>query len=462
MICKNCGHENEKNSKFCEKCGSKLEEIKPEIIEEKKDTKVCPKCGFANDKDSKFCQSCGSKLENIKPAIIEEKKDSKACPKCGFENDKESKFCESCGSKLDEAKEEKGQTTLVNKERLEELIGKNRENSQEKNLGQEVKKAENKENPQKAAHKASEDSYIEIKKRRDTERLGQDFKKDLNKELGENRRAKRHERAQEEKFSEENEKKNVLVYALIAGFCLIVLTVVIAVGFFGSKKSQKPAYKQNQEIESTENSSYQDLYDQALDAFYNEDYNEAAEKFKSIPQEEVDLYTKAQKNLSQIEKRLVNDLNSYIEDEDYNTAKSLAASYLKIIPNSKKIKDIYNQLESGKIEDSEARNESDLEKSKDYDLEEIRKNNSYGEGGNPQYTEIYKPEDFLNKSFRIDTDSGKVRANADMNSEKIGDVYRGEIYHVYDVKSDGERYWLNIGDNAWISSKLITGEYRDK
>lgn len=459
MICKNCGHENDKDSKFCEKCGSKLEEIKPVI---KEDLKKCPKCGFENDKDSKFCQSCGSKLENIKPAIIEEKKDSKACPKCGFENDKDSKFCESCGSKLDEAKEEKGQTTLVNKERLEELIGKNRENTQEKNLSQEAKKAENKETQHKSAHKVSDDSYIEIKKRRDTERLGQNFKKDLNKELGENRRAKRHEKAQENpNYSEENDKKNVLVYALIAGFCLVVLTVVIAVGFFGAKKSQKQDYVQSQSMEPDGNNSYQDIYDQALDAFNNEDYNEAAEKFKSIPQEEVDLYTKAQKNLSQIEKRLVNDLNSYIEDEDYNTAKSLAASYLKIIPNSKKIKDIYNQLESGKVEDNQARSESDLEKSKDYDLEEIRKNNSYGEAGNPEYTEIYKPEDFLNKSFKIDTDSGKVRAKADMNSEQIGDVYRGEIYHIYDVKSDGERYWLNIGDNAWISSKLITGEYRE-
>ena len=176
MICKNCGHENDKDSKFCEKCGSKLEEIKPVI---KEDLKKCPKCGFENDKDSKFCQSCGSKLEEVKTQFKEEKKDTKACPKCGFENDKGSKFCESCGSKLDEIKEEKGQTILVDKEKIEELIGKNKENTQEKNLSQEAKKAENKETQHKSAHKVSDDSYIEIKKRRDTERLGQNFKKDL-------------------------------------------------------------------------------------------------------------------------------------------------------------------------------------------------------------------------------------------------------------------------------------------
>lgn len=544
MICKNCGYENEKDAKFCENCGSKLEEIKPQVKEEKlTDAKICPKCGYENDIDAKFCEACGLKLEEGKK--IEEVKDDRIpCPSCGYRNDKDAKFCEACGKKLEKDQEDLGQTRIIDKEKIEEIIEKDEEKREEPSLSETPKIEEKKEapieedktstskiledkNPQaekeektldfqkqkleeikneeilafknesKAAKENTENlgdlgkkgpekseqeiyvtpkieenqerektdlskaSFIEIKKRSQTERLGQDFQKDLDRELDKNRRAKRHDKSGED-FSntQEKEKKNTLVYALIAGFCLIVLTVVVAVGYFGAKKDKKAATDQNG------GASYQEIYDQAIDAYYSEDYNQAAEKFKSIPEEEVDLYTKSQKNLADIEKRLVSDLNSYMEDEDYSTAQSLAETYLKIIPNSQKIKDIYKKAKDGNNGEIPAKNREnqsgDLEASADYDLDDMRKNNSYGENGNPKYTEIYKPEDFLNKSFRIDTGTGQARTAPDMNSEKYGDVHRGEVYHVYDVVSDGERYWLNIGDEAWISSKLITGEYRDK
>lgn len=553
MICKNCGYENEKDAKFCESCGSKLEEIKPQVKEEKlTDAKTCPKCGYENDIDAKFCEACGLKLEEGKK--IEEVKDDRIpCPSCGYRNDKDAKFCEACGKKLEKDQEDLGQTRIINKEKIEEIIEKDEDKTNEptipetpsdlveedknsapikpedlkpqaeekplnfqnqkpeeiknqeplafKNKNQIENKDENlnqikeespenlsdqkpssddlgKKGPEKSEQEIhvtpkkeenqerektdlSKASFIEIKKRSQTERLGQDFQKDLNRELDKNRRAERKDRSGEDfSKSQEKEKKNTLVYALIAGFCLIVLTVVVAVGYFGAKKDKEAATDQNGAV------SYQEIYDQAIDAYYSEDYNQAAEKFKSIPEEEVDLYTKSQKNLADIEKKLVSDLNSYMEDEDYSTAQSLAETYLKIIPNSQKIKDIYKKAKSGKNDEKPAKNREnhpeDLEASTDYDLEEMRRNNSYGENGNPKYTEIYKPEDFLNKSFRIDTGNGQARTAPDMNSEKYGDVHRGEVYHVYDVVSDGERYWLNIGDDAWISSKLITGEYRDK
>lgn len=549
MICKNCGYENEKDAKFCESCGSKLEEIKPQVKEEKlTDAKTCPKCGYENDIDAKFCEACGLKLEEGKK--IEEVKDDRIpCPSCGYRNDKDAKFCEACGKKLGKDQEDLGQTRIINKEKIEEIIEKDEDQTNEptipeapsdlveedknsapikpedpkpqaeekpldlqnqkpeeiknkdslalKNQNQTENKDENlnqikeespenlsdqkpssddlgkkgpeeipvtpkkEENQEKESTDLSKASFIEIKKRSQTERLGQDFQKDLNKELDKNRRAERKGRREEDfSKSQEKEKKNTLVYALIAGFCLIVLTVVVAVGYFGAKKDKEAATDKNG------SASYQEIYDQAIDAYYSEDYNEAAEKFKSIPEEEVDLHTKAQKNLADIEKKLVSDLNSYMEDEDYSTAQSLAETYLKIIPNSQKIKDIYKKAKAGNNGEKFAKNREnqpeDLEASTDYDLEEMRRNNSYGENGNLKYTEIYKPEDFLNKSFRIDTGNGQARTAPDMNSEKYGDVYRGEVYHVYDVVSDGERYWLNIGDDAWISSKLITGEYRDK
>ena len=48
-ICTKCGKENESGSKFCNKCGSKMDV-------------GCEKCGNVNPKNSKFCNGCGSTL----------------------------------------------------------------------------------------------------------------------------------------------------------------------------------------------------------------------------------------------------------------------------------------------------------------------------------------------------------------------------------------------------------------
>lgn len=51
IVCKNCNSENERDARFCKKCGN-------ELVTEK----VCPKCGSKLEEDSKFCSKCGERI----------------------------------------------------------------------------------------------------------------------------------------------------------------------------------------------------------------------------------------------------------------------------------------------------------------------------------------------------------------------------------------------------------------
>ena len=52
LVCPNCGKQYE-SGKFCLECGTKLQEVTPEL--------VCPSCGY-KAKFGKFCPECGTKL----------------------------------------------------------------------------------------------------------------------------------------------------------------------------------------------------------------------------------------------------------------------------------------------------------------------------------------------------------------------------------------------------------------
>ena len=54
LKCPDCGTQYE-SGKFCQECGSKLQEVVPEL--------VCPSCGF-KAKSGKFCPECGTKLSD--------------------------------------------------------------------------------------------------------------------------------------------------------------------------------------------------------------------------------------------------------------------------------------------------------------------------------------------------------------------------------------------------------------
>ena len=58
-ICKSCGTENKDGAKFCENCGSPLQEPKNEK------GSFCPKCGTKISDGSAFCPACGYKVGDV-------------------------------------------------------------------------------------------------------------------------------------------------------------------------------------------------------------------------------------------------------------------------------------------------------------------------------------------------------------------------------------------------------------
>lgn len=56
--CQQCGERLAKGSKFCMKCGAKVEEIKPEPT-----ANFCQQCGEKLDGAAEFCENCGTKIE---------------------------------------------------------------------------------------------------------------------------------------------------------------------------------------------------------------------------------------------------------------------------------------------------------------------------------------------------------------------------------------------------------------
>lgn len=79
IVCPKCGTENPSISKFCNKCGEKIE---TQIIS-------CPSCKSENPPASQFCSECGKSLQKIK------------CPECNFDNTPGAKFCSNCANALE-------------------------------------------------------------------------------------------------------------------------------------------------------------------------------------------------------------------------------------------------------------------------------------------------------------------------------------------------------------------------
>ena len=99
-ICKSCGEEISRGSKFCKWCGASIEPEKPETS-----GMVCPKCHAPLNGNEIFCGECGTKIEwpaeeQEQPAeepIVELKKPL-ICTTCGEPLNEADAFCKNCGT----------------------------------------------------------------------------------------------------------------------------------------------------------------------------------------------------------------------------------------------------------------------------------------------------------------------------------------------------------------------------
>ena len=80
ILCKSCGAEITKDSKFCLNCGQKVESAAENTV-------VCPNCK-ASVAAGKFCLECGAIMEPV-------------CNKCGAKLTPGAKFCMECGNKVE-------------------------------------------------------------------------------------------------------------------------------------------------------------------------------------------------------------------------------------------------------------------------------------------------------------------------------------------------------------------------
>jgi membrane protease subunit (stomatin/prohibitin family) len=86
VVCPKCGFQNPQTSKFCNNCGTPIQQ--PGQAQAAA-TVNCPKCGTANLPTAKFCVNCGNPMQ----ATVK-------CSKCGTEAPAGTKFCPNCGAKL--------------------------------------------------------------------------------------------------------------------------------------------------------------------------------------------------------------------------------------------------------------------------------------------------------------------------------------------------------------------------
>lgn len=316
------------------------------------------------------------------------------------------------------------------------------------------------------------------------ENCGQELE---NSDQRDRRRQRRSQQADDEKIvirKRENNRKDkdmdLITVGMIFGGILIFAVAAIIFSYFinlGSNKTEKSPSQVEEKVEENK-----DLYKQALtkaeEAIKDEDYLGALKVLNAIPKAAGDFYDKGQKQIADMEKDVEAKINELVEAGDEDKARDLADEYLKANADAKNIKELRANMkdkEETPEKDEEKETDKDTEEStdeetdkkentkkesKNYDKEYLRRTNSYGQNGNPAYTDVYSESDFLNKTVKIDANMGEIRTEPNLNSGVAGYVNDGDKVHCEEVVDDGGRYWLKI-EGGWISSKLITGEFRD-
>lgn len=92
MKCEKCGNEINNESKFCQSCGSKIEEVikgSPREAIINSSLKACSVCNEKINEDSRFCPNCGSENKNV---VIDTSENTDKGKLYQFQYEKEASF----------------------------------------------------------------------------------------------------------------------------------------------------------------------------------------------------------------------------------------------------------------------------------------------------------------------------------------------------------------------------------
>ncbi len=334
------------------------------------------------------------------------------------------------------------------------------------------------------------------------ESCGQSLEADNNIKNEKIKISKEDSRKRTERQRKRSKDRDLMTYGMIIGSVMAFAVIFIVLSYFFKLGADREMASKNQ-IESGLQQDTE-LYEKAIktseENIAKKDYKKAIKILDAIPEEAGDYYKQGQEKLVDIENLVIEDIKEAVRNKDYKEARNLATTYKDLLPESDKLRKVDEKLKANNKdldklaeEDSEKEDKKKTEKetepeedtankaesegekdkldgkdaranrralSEKYDLEMLRRTNSYGQNGNPAYTDIYQESDFLNKNLKIDAHMGEVRTEPNLNSGVAGYVNDGDMVKCEEVFNDGGRYWLKI-ENGWISSKLITGEFRD-
>ena len=305
--------------------------------------------------------------------------------------------------------------------------------------------------------------------------------------------SKEDSRKRTERQRKRGRDKDLMTYGMILGSVMAFAVIFIVLSYFFKFGAEKEMARKNQiETQVQEDTKlYQAAIKKSEENIEAKDYKQAIEILKAIPEDAGEYYTKGQEKLVEVEDLIIADIKKAMKEDD-KEAEKLIRTYADLLPESKALTELKEKITGEKEEladkeedeksketidekedENEAKDESDKENldskyaranrrelANQYDLEMLRRTNSYGQNGNPSYTEIYQESDFLNKNLTIDAHMGEIRTEPNLNSGVAGYVNDGDTVYCGEVYNDGGRYWLKI-EGGWISSKLITGEFRD-
>jgi uncharacterized OB-fold protein len=117
MKCPTCGTENDAQNRFCDQCGSRLEESSASVAPvaaapvASGDSAACPSCGASVIPGEAYCDECGAPLNSVAPVASAAPAAPAAeapaaggnfCPACGHQNIPGDRFCDNCGAELED------------------------------------------------------------------------------------------------------------------------------------------------------------------------------------------------------------------------------------------------------------------------------------------------------------------------------------------------------------------------